>query len=278
MGNARSLKGGYPLLTPLKGRRRRQVYAMASSLAVSGAGAAPSGNRSPSITSAGRIPSGIPSRARRRASPVETAARSSSGSATPISAHEGGRCDQHRRRPGRRGPSTAGRSRYLRAGRSNQRVAFLGKLEDLDVTPAIRAAKGHHQLRTGSVVMNQKIALQNCRLPRQPHRHHHQRTAGQPAGRVRQTGGGLTNRGGVDIRSGRQHRASASRAAPTWPMWSKATSTQWAPTPQTRLYPQAMVADACAPNSEVIWRFRFSQIQRLDPNTLGGLRRLSRSS
>jgi flagellar P-ring protein precursor FlgI len=44
----------------------------------------------------------------------------------------------------------------------NQRVAFLGKLEGLDVTPAQQAAKVIVNSRTGSVVMNQKVALQPC--------------------------------------------------------------------------------------------------------------------
>ena len=44
----------------------------------------------------------------------------------------------------------------------NQRVAFLGKLENLDVTPAVQAAKVIINSRTGSVVMNQTVTVEPC--------------------------------------------------------------------------------------------------------------------
>ncbi|NTV10157.1 MAG: flagellar basal body P-ring protein FlgI [Zoogloea sp.] len=42
------------------------------------------------------------------------------------------------------------------------RVAFLGQIENLQVTPAQQAAKVIVNSRTGSVVMNQAVTLQNC--------------------------------------------------------------------------------------------------------------------
>jgi flagellar P-ring protein precursor FlgI len=51
----------------------------------------------------------------------------------------------------------------LRApGDPAQQVAFVAELENLDVKPAIGAAKVILNSRTGSIVMNQMVTLQNC--------------------------------------------------------------------------------------------------------------------
>jgi flagellar P-ring protein precursor FlgI len=47
---------------------------------------------------------------------------------------------------------------------SDQRVAFLGTLENLQVNPAQMAAKVIMNARTGSVVMNQAVALETCAI------------------------------------------------------------------------------------------------------------------
>ncbi|RJG15572.1 flagellar basal body P-ring protein FlgI, partial [Massilia cavernae] len=47
---------------------------------------------------------------------------------------------------------------------SDQRVAFLGILEGLEVNPARSAAKVIMNARTGSVVMNQAVTLENCAI------------------------------------------------------------------------------------------------------------------
>ena len=83
----------------------------------------------------------------------------------------------------------------------NQRVAFLGRLEGLDVTPAVQAAKVIVNSRTGSVVMNQKVALQNCAVA-----HGSLTVTVTNEQQVSQPGafsGGqtaVTNKGGVDIK------------------------------------------------------------------------------
>ena len=64
-------------------------------------------------------------------------------------------------------PGTAqaldGRTIQVRAPQdSTGRVAFIGRLESLDVTPVQQVAKVIVNSRTGSVVMNQTVALQNC--------------------------------------------------------------------------------------------------------------------
>ena len=46
----------------------------------------------------------------------------------------------------------------------DQRVAFLGILEGLEVSPARQAAKVILNARTGSVVMNQSVTLDSCAI------------------------------------------------------------------------------------------------------------------
>ena len=164
MGNARSLKGGTLLMTPLKGADG-QIYAMAQgSLAVSGvSGASPSGGRvTVNHLSAGRIPGGAT---------VERAVPSSVGQGDSIfvdlNDSDFGTAQKVVDAINSVAPGSAqaldGRQIQVRAPDDlNQRVAFLGRLEGLDVTPAVQAAKVIVNSRTGSVVMNQKVALQNC--------------------------------------------------------------------------------------------------------------------
>jgi flagellar P-ring protein precursor FlgI len=45
---------------------------------------------------------------------------------------------------------------------SDQRVAFIGTLENMDVTPSRQAARVIMNARTGSVVMNQSVTLDTC--------------------------------------------------------------------------------------------------------------------
>ena len=164
MGNARSLKGGTLVMTPLKGVDG-QVYAMAQgSLAVSGAsGAAPSGGKvTVNHLSAGRIPGGAT---------VERSVPTTVGQGDSIFVElndaDFGTAQKVVDAINAMAPGAAraidGRQVQVRAPDDvNQRVAFLGRLEGLDVTPAVQAAKVIINSRTGSVVMNQKVALQDC--------------------------------------------------------------------------------------------------------------------
>jgi flagellar P-ring protein precursor FlgI len=45
---------------------------------------------------------------------------------------------------------------------NDQRVVFLGQMENIDVTPAQTAAKVILNARTGSIVMNQSVTLETC--------------------------------------------------------------------------------------------------------------------
>jgi flagellar P-ring protein precursor FlgI len=47
---------------------------------------------------------------------------------------------------------------------SDQRVSFLGIMEGMDVQPALAAAKVIMNARTGSVVMNQAVTLDDCAI------------------------------------------------------------------------------------------------------------------
>ena len=54
--------------------------------------------------------------------------------------------------------------RIMSPSSSDQRVAFIGILESLEVNPARQAAKVIMNARTGSVVMNQSVTLESCAI------------------------------------------------------------------------------------------------------------------
>ena len=164
LGNAKSLRGGTLLLTPMKGADGA-VYALAQgNMAVGGAGASANGSRvQVNQLAAGRIAAGaIVERAvqtsitqdgtmqlelndmdydtnQRIVSAVNNAF--GQGTATPLD----------------------GRTTQLRAPTDpSQQVSFMAQLEDLDVKPAAGAAKVVLNARTGSIVMNQMVTLENC--------------------------------------------------------------------------------------------------------------------
>ncbi|WP_068636397.1 flagellar basal body P-ring protein FlgI [Thauera butanivorans] len=162
IGNAKSLRGGTLVMTPLKGADG-QVYAVAQgNLAVGGAGGA-AGGAAQTINhlAAGRIPGGAT---------VERGVAASVGQGDFVMV-ELNEADFH----------TAGKvvdainaiapgSAYALDGRSIQvmapqdvsrRVAFLGRIENLRVAPGEQIAKVIVNSRTGSVVMNQRVTLQN---------------------------------------------------------------------------------------------------------------------
>ena len=203
MGNARSLKGGTLVMTPLKGVDG-QVYAMAQgSLAVSGAsGAAPSGGKvTVNHLSAGRIPGGATVERS-----VPTAVGQGDSVFVELNDADFGTAQKVVDAINAMAPGTAraldGRQVQVRAPDDvNQRVAFLGRLESLDVTPAVQAAKVIINSRTGSVVMNQKVALQNCAVSHGSLTvtvtNEQQVSQPNPFGQGQTA---VTNKGGVDIK------------------------------------------------------------------------------
>ncbi|HEX8988930.1 MAG TPA: flagellar basal body P-ring protein FlgI [Rhodocyclaceae bacterium] len=164
IGNAKSLKGGTLILTPLKGADGN-VYAMAQgNLAVAGAGASAGGSKvAINHLSVGRIVSGaIVERE------VPTPVGQGEFVYFDLNAADFGMAqrlaDAINRAMGP-GTATASDGRQVRARApidADERVAFLGRVEDLEVMPTRTAAKVIINTRSGSVVMNQSVTLDNC--------------------------------------------------------------------------------------------------------------------
>jgi flagellar P-ring protein precursor FlgI len=164
MGNAKSLRGGTLLMTPLKGADG-QIYGMAQgNVLVGGIGASANGSKAQvNHLSVGRISSGAT---------VERAVPNSLGEnnmiALELNDSDFSTASKVVEAVNRRfGPDTAaaqdGRVIRVRTpSGSDERVAFLGALESLSVTPAQTAAKVIMNARTGSVVMNQSVTLDAC--------------------------------------------------------------------------------------------------------------------
>ncbi|EDZ98133.1 flagellar P-ring protein [Burkholderia sp. H160] len=164
LGNAKSLRGGTLLLTPLKGADG-QVYALGQgNVAVGGAGASANGSKvQVNQLAAGRITSGaIVERS------VPTAVSQAGTMQLDLNDMD---YDTTQRVVAAidsafgSGTATAldGRTIQLRAPADpQQQVSFMAQLQNLDVRPAQAAAKVILNARTGSIVMNQMVTLQNC--------------------------------------------------------------------------------------------------------------------
>ena len=166
MGNAKSLRGGTLLMTPLKGADN-QIYAMAQgNVLVGGVGAAANGTKAQvNHLSVGKISSGAT---------VERAVASPLGQGNTVQLElntadfsTASRVVEAINK--RFGPNTAaavdGRVIQVKAPLiSDQRVIFLGVMENIDVTPAQTAAKVILNARTGSIVMNQSVILETCAI------------------------------------------------------------------------------------------------------------------
>jgi flagellar P-ring protein FlgI len=166
MGNAKSLRGGTLLMTPLQGADG-QVYAMAQgNLVVGGAGGS-SGGASVQVNqlSVGKISGGAT---------VERAVASNLGQDNQIKLElkesdfgTAARVVEAVNDKFGPGVATALDGRVIRVrtpSSSDQRVAFLGLLESIDVKPTESAAKVIMNARTGSVVMNQNVTLDACAI------------------------------------------------------------------------------------------------------------------
>ena len=165
LGNAKSLRGGTLLMAPLKGADG-QVYAMAQgNLAVGGAGASANGSKvQVNQLAVGRIPGGAL---------VERAVPAAVTQAGGVMTMELNTLDFDTTQKivaavnNDFGMGTAialdGRTIQLRAPTDpSQVVSFMAQLENIDVRPAQAAAKVIVNARTGSIVMNQMVTLQNC--------------------------------------------------------------------------------------------------------------------
>ena len=164
LGNAKSLRGGTLLLTPLKGADG-QVYAIAQgNVAIAGAGAAAGGSKTQvNQLNAGRIPSGAT---------VERAVASGLGQGEHLTlelkeSDYGTARDVVGAINRTYGSGTAmaidGRTLRVRAPADpDGRVAFMAGLEQLTVEVQPAAAKVIFNARSGSIVMNQAVTVEAC--------------------------------------------------------------------------------------------------------------------
>ncbi|OGT05864.1 MAG: flagellar biosynthesis protein FlgI [Gallionellales bacterium RBG_16_57_15] len=163
IGNAKSLRGGTLLMTPMKGADG-QVYAMAQGNVLVGGVGASSGGASVQVNhlSVGRVPGGAT---------VERAVPTLLGQGEFIHLELNANDFTTATRiaeaiNGQVAPDLAsaldGRVIQVRAPAGNERVAFISKIENLEVNPAQGIAKVIINARTGSVVMNQAVALDAC--------------------------------------------------------------------------------------------------------------------
>ena len=163
IGNAKSLRGGMLLLTPLRGADG-QIYAMAQgSLVVGGAGASAAGSRVQiNHLSAGRVPGGATVE---RAVPNTVLAGDAIHlelKVTDFSVASQVAAAINRRTPGADEPvaqAIDARVIRVRLPAPDKRVAFLAELENVVVASVEPPARVIVNARTGSVVMNQSVTL-----------------------------------------------------------------------------------------------------------------------
>ena len=166
LGNAKSLRGGTLLMTPLKGADN-QIYALAQgNVLVGGAGASANGSKAQiNHLDVGRISAGAT---------VERAVPTQLGQGNTIqlelnTADFSTASKVVEAINKRFGENTAaavdGRVIQVKAPNANdQRVSFLAALENIDVSPAQSSAKVILNARTGSIVMNQAVTLDSCAI------------------------------------------------------------------------------------------------------------------
>ncbi|PZQ76450.1 MAG: flagellar biosynthesis protein FlgI [Variovorax paradoxus] len=166
MGNAKSLKGGMLVATPLRGADG-EIYALAQgNVVVGGAGAAAGGSKVQiNHLSAGRVPGGAQ---------VERAVATGLNDGDTITLGLNSADFQTARRVadavnGRLGSGAAraidGRTVQVRAPTdANARVNFIAELEELTLERSAPAAKVVINARTGSIVLNQAVTLNPCAI------------------------------------------------------------------------------------------------------------------
>lgn len=166
LDNAKSLRGGTLLMSPLKGGDG-QVYAMAQgNILVGGAGASAGGSsQQVNHLDAGRIPNGAT---------VERAVQSrfSQSNTVQLELHDTDFTTASRATTAINkafGDGTAvpldGRVIQVRAPLDpGQRIAFMSSLENVSLDPGTPTPKVILNARTGSIVMNQLVTLDRCAI------------------------------------------------------------------------------------------------------------------
>ena len=166
VGNAKSLKGGTLIATPLKGADG-EVYAMAQgNLIVAGAGASAGGSKvTVNHLSVGRIPDGAQ---------VERSVPTSLQEGRSINLSLNASDFQTAQKVAavvnqRYGPGVAvaldGRTVQVQAPSGpNERISFIAEMEELPVEASIQSARVIINARTGSIVLNQAVSLGSCAI------------------------------------------------------------------------------------------------------------------
>ena len=166
IGNAKSLRGGTLVMTPLKGADGN-VYAMAQgNIVVGGAGASAGGSKATiNHLSVGRIANGatvereVPTALGQGDIANIELRRTDFGTAQRVA-------DAINKAMGQGTASAVdGRQVQVRLpANPSEHVAFLGAVENLGVVPMQQAAKVIINARTGSVVMNQAVKIEECAI------------------------------------------------------------------------------------------------------------------
>lgn len=166
LGNAKSLRGGTLLLSPLKGADG-QIYALAQgNMLVGGAGGAAGGSSTQvNHLSAGRIPSGAT---------VERGVPTALGQGDFVHLElrdadftTASRLMDAVERAFGKGSAMALDGRVVRVRAptdSGARVMFLSKLENLSLNPGSPMPRVIINPRTGSIVMNQLVSVEKCAI------------------------------------------------------------------------------------------------------------------
>jgi len=166
VGNAKSLKGGILISTPLKGGDG-EIYAIAQgNLVIAGAGAAAGGSKvQVNHLSAGRIPGG--GQVERS---VPTPLQEGSGITLGLNATDfqtARRVAQAINAKFGAGVAQAQDGRTIKVSAPTDpdaRVTFMAELEELPLESSTPAARVVVNARTGSIVLNQAVTLGNCAI------------------------------------------------------------------------------------------------------------------
>ena len=164
LGNAKSLRGGLLIATPLKGADG-QIYAMAQgNLLVGGAGAAAGGSKVQiNHLSAGRIPDGATVE-RSVPTPINQGEfmQLDLNSSDFNTAREVARAINKRMGEGLAQALDGRVVRVRMPATPDERVSFMADIENLQIERASPAARVVINARTGSVVMNNAVTLSAC--------------------------------------------------------------------------------------------------------------------
>src|ERR1035437_5373411 len=166
MGNAKSLKGGMLIATPLKGADG-EVYALAQgNLVIAGAGAAAGGSKVQiNHLSAGRIPGGAQVERLVPTPLLEGGSINLGLQASDFQTAQ--RVVQAINKRFGEGSARALDGRTVKVSapaESDARVSFIAELEELPLESSIPAAKIVINSRTGSIVLNGSVTLGPCAI------------------------------------------------------------------------------------------------------------------